>query len=486
MDIDIRIEPSKIQSNFENLALQSVNHLGILSTLIYLFLGALDWFFVEENFFIFILFRLIVIFIGVIFWILGQVYQWRTEVSFYILLLLPILHLSWAFTQVNLPFTIVYFAEYSLILLASSFLILWKPIHTQIIIFVVILSLASSYLIFQTSEVDINGYFLNGGFLLVFVLLFIFPINKMRYEQALRKIKIELTAEKSKSQLYIQHVEITKQKGLVENQNKTLQIQKEQLEVTFQQITDSLHYAQRIQKAILSDEQKGLEYFNSSFVFFKPRDIVSGDFYWFSNQKNKQIVIMADCTGHGVPGAFMTMLGTTALNEIINEGSIYEPDKILSALDQKILDNLQSGKNKVEDGMDIGVLVFDRSDRKIAFAGAKTPLYYKNNTQEVIQTIKGAKYPVGSSQFGNQKNFETQEIKWQEDTWFFLASDGFQDQFGGEEGKKFMKPEFRELLNRISLETTPEKAKQILENTLSQWQGKLPQTDDILVIGMKI
>ena len=266
--------------------------------------------------------------------------------------------------------------------------------------------------------------------------------------------------------------------------NQQLKMMLDTLEVQKNDIISSIEYAQRIQKAVLSDEEKGLQKFKNSFVFYQPRDIISGDFYWFSDLGEKQVVIMADCTGHGVPGAFMTMLGATALNEIINEGDVADPAEVLYLLDKKILQNLHSGKNTVEDGMDLGVLFFEKDQQRILYAGAKIPLYYKHPKSQ-MNIIKGSTFPVGSSQFQGKKKFENHQIDWQEDTWFYLASDGFQDQFGGENNKKFMIPNFRGLLSSMSHLGSEQQCSR-LQEAFGNWKQDKDQTDDVLVVGVQI
>jgi serine phosphatase RsbU (regulator of sigma subunit) len=259
-------------------------------------------------------------------------------------------------------------------------------------------------------------------------------------------------------------------------------------------ITDSLRYAQRIQKAILGGEDEIVQNFKQGFILFKPKDIVSGDFFWFSQfllegtpKKSLRILIAADCTGHGVPGAFMTVMGNALLDEIINERRIIEPHLILHELDKKIIATLQKQNASQNDGMDMVILVLEENalgERKAHFAGAKNPLYYVR--EEQIHEIKGSKFPIGSSQFKKEKKFETTTIPLLENDIFYLFSDGYQDQFGGQEAqsKKFMVKKFRNLLFQISnLEFATQKEK--LQAEFDNWKGKYEQTDDVLVMGIK-
>jgi serine phosphatase RsbU (regulator of sigma subunit) len=259
-------------------------------------------------------------------------------------------------------------------------------------------------------------------------------------------------------------------------------------------ITDSVRYAQRIQQAILGSEDEILQNFQQGFIYFKPKDIVSGDFFWFSQQffngnpkSMFRIVIAADCTGHGVPGAFMTVMGNALLDEIVNERHIVEPSQILQELDKKIIATLQKQNTTQNDGMDMVILAIEEKStgEKLAhFAGAKNPLYYVRNGN--IHEIKGSKFPIGSTQFKKEKIFSTTTMHLEEGDIFYLFSDGYQDQFGGQEKetRKFMVKKFRHLLHQIS-NTALTKQKEIIQNTFEDWQGKNEQTDDVLVIGIQ-
>ncbi len=257
-------------------------------------------------------------------------------------------------------------------------------------------------------------------------------------------------------------------------------------------ITDSLKYAQRIQKAILGSEEEILCNFKEGFIFFKPKDIVSGDFFWFSQlffntakKSSRRILIAADCTGHGVPGAFMTVMGNALLDEIVNERGITIPHLILHELDKKILATLQKQNFNQNDGMDMVVLVIEEKDdntKQVHWAGAKNPLYYIRNGE--IHQIKGDKFPIGGNPLKNSKIFCTHTLTLEEGDIFYLFTDGFQDQFGGEENKKYMVKRFRNFLFNISQLPMNEQHEKIAQE-FSSWKGKREQTDDVLVMGIK-
>lgn len=267
------------------------------------------------------------------------------------------------------------------------------------------------------------------------------------------------------------------------------QLQYEMLEEVNQKMMDSINYASRIQKAILGDSSEITNQFKDAFVLFKPKDIVSGDFYWYTqrNEGQEKILITADCTGHGVPGAFMTVMGASLLNEVINNNDVFNPREILEELDRKIIaaTNRQElhGGERLNDGMDMQVVLVDDRSSKLYFAGAKNPLYRIRAGE--IEMFKGAKFPVGSTQYKKGKAFELIELDIQSGDKFYLASDGFQDQFGGKQGKKFLRKRFRELLLSSS-EEGMNNQKEKMKKVLKSWSRGYRQTDDILVVGFEV
>jgi len=286
----------------------------------------------------------------------------------------------------------------------------------------------------------------------------------------------------------------------IKTQNLTIQNKNDYLSDAYQQITDSVMYAQRIQNALLGEPELITSHFPEAFILLKPKDIVSGDFYWFSNlnigqnefstsqgsppiSENLKFLVAADCTGHGVPGAFMTVMGSNFLDEIVNEQKITDPAEILYNLDQKIAQALKQENTQVNDGMDLAMLVWNEAQEEIYFAGAKNPLYYVR-ANEIFQ-IKGSAFPIGSHQYKSIKNFKTHRLKVQKGDIFYMFSDGFQDQFGGKQNRKYYKKNFREFLLRIS-HFQLEEQKLALNKEFRDWKGTNEQTDDILVVGVKV
>lgn len=267
-------------------------------------------------------------------------------------------------------------------------------------------------------------------------------------------------------------------------------MQRSALEIRDKQVTDSIRSAMRIQTALQPPIDKLQTQFSDVFILHLPKDIVSGDFYWFHEKENKGLVyvIVGDCTGHGVPGAFMTMLANTTLNKIIIDLDIDKPDEVLYKLDTEITQLLSQGKYKQSEGMDLTILVLNKNEKQILFAGAKNPLLWVRNGK--LERVKGSIYGIGGRKFDDKpKVFTSFSTPYQPEDIFYLTSDGFQDQFGRrknhEKVKKYMVKNFRELLSKISA-LPMEEQKYLLENEFTTWKGKEKQTDDILVMGLKI
>jgi len=223
----------------------------------------------------------------------------------------------------------------------------------------------------------------------------------------------------------------------VEERTAEINHQKEIIEKKNEDITASINYAKHIQRVVLPEESRIAQAFEQSFILFKPRDIVSGDFYWFQEKttpegREKIIITAVDCTGHGVPGAFMSLIANEILNEIVNEKGILEADKILNELHKSVRKVLKQDQSDNRDGMDMSLCVIDKESKTIEFAGAKNSLIYVQN--EEIATLKGDKYPIGGLQHGVERIFTKQFISYKDaPISCYMLSDGYQDQFGGEE-----------------------------------------------------
>ena len=259
--------------------------------------------------------------------------------------------------------------------------------------------------------------------------------------------------------------------------------QKDKIELQQKALEESLEYASSIQSALLPDLRYLYKLFPQSFVLFKPRDIVSGDFFWYARKGSRVAVTAADCTGHGVPGAFMSMLGISFLNEIVSK-SIPRANTILNRLRENVMKALhQTGElSENKDGMDISLCVIDLNEMELDFSGAFNPLYLIRNG--VLIETRGDKMPIGINAVV-EKSFSNHTIKLEEGDLIYLFSDGYPDQFGGPHDKKFKYSSLKDLLVRIHRKPM-ETQKKELERSFIRWKADSEQVDDVLLIGIKI
>ena len=259
----------------------------------------------------------------------------------------------------------------------------------------------------------------------------------------------------------------------------------EELASINEDITSSIRYAQRIQQAILPPDEIIKKYIPESFVFFRPKDIVSGDFYWVSEINGAVKFTAIDCTGYGVPGAFMSIIGHNSLDKIVNELNVSRPASILNELNKSISDILrQKGNdNGIKDGMDIALVSIDYSKKKIEYAGAFNPFYLFRDGK-LIET-KANKFAIGSFNNNSNREFINHEFDLRKGDVIYLFSDGYPDQFGGPKGKKYMHRPFKEFLKSIHQKPIKEQH-QLLENEFLTWLGSYEQTDDVIVMGVRV
>lgn len=249
-------------------------------------------------------------------------------------------------------------------------------------------------------------------------------------------------------------------------------------------INDSINYAKRIQNAILPDTEVINKALPDSFILYKPRDVVSGDFPWFV-QSNESIFIAAvDCTGHGVPGALLSLIGYFLLNDIIKSRGVTDPGKILDMLDEGVTQTLRQDRDNsmTKDGMDIALCRINTKTRAVEYAGAHRPLYVMKG--DAMEEVKGDKFPIGGGMAKNQTNFMTSKITLQKGDSIYFSSDGYPDQFGGPQVRKFGSKRLRELIERIHHLPASESLK-IFDKEWEEWRGDQKQTDDVLLIGIK-
>jgi serine phosphatase RsbU (regulator of sigma subunit) len=306
--------------------------------------------------------------------------------------------------------------------------------------------------------------------------------------QEVVKQKDEILAKNT--ELEQQQEEILAQREEIEKRNHLLADANESLHESNRNITSSINYAKRIQEAMLPNPSKLSKTLPHFMLFFDPRDIVSGDFYWFyeRDKGKKQWIAAVDCTGHGVPGAFMSLVGMNQLNDILDKtDEDLQPNEILNKLNLRIRRGLKQDETQNRDGMDMALCMIDHEARTISFAGAKNPLVIIN--EKGIQTIKGDRIPIGGLQKEGGHRFTNHQFSLDEfsaETTFYMFSDGFQDQFGGIRGsEKYTSKRFRELLASI-YHKSPENQIEILKSTLREWIGHEKRLDDILVVGFRV
>jgi len=399
---------------------------------------------------------------------------------------------------------------------SASFFIVIKSIRGKIegawiigtgsLIFLFFLGFIIVLSMFNNLNISIHSIFL---LILVFFALISIPVSMSIYlarqfattNNNLEKklIEVETLSAKSLEQEKEKQKILETQKEILEIQVKerTSEIveQKTIIEEKNKDITDSINYAKTIQEAILPSIELKFKLFPDSFILFKPKDIVSGDFYWFAEKNGKKIIAACDCTGHGVPGALMSMIGNNILNQIVNEKGITSPSEILNFLHKEIRKTLnQEVQNENKDGMDIAIITFN-NESEIEFAGAQRPLWtirkidtgkstIDNSRSHQLTEIKGNKFAIGGLQSETERTFTNHKISLSKGDCIYIFSDGFADQFSDID-KKLMTSRFKELLISIQQKQMPDQ-EIFLADFIEKWRGAREQIDDILVIGLRI
>lgn len=287
----------------------------------------------------------------------------------------------------------------------------------------------------------------------------------------------------SENERVLEHKVVERTEEVVK-QKEEIQEKTKELETLFKQVTDSIHYAKRIQEAILPPLSLVKSILPESFILYKPKDIVSGDFYWIDKKNDWSYFAAVDCTGHGVPGAFMSIVGYNLLKDILNNSNAITPAAIMDKMNDGVANTLHSGSsdNQTKDGMDMTLCALNYNTLELQFAGAFNPLYIVRNN-ELLQ-FKADKFPIGMF-IGEKQNFTNNSVQLQNGDNVYIFSDGYADQFGGPKGKKYMAGNFRELLKEMS-KLSIENQSINLNQTIEEWRGNLEQVDDILVIGIKV
>ncbi|MBL4755677.1 MAG: SpoIIE family protein phosphatase [Flavobacteriales bacterium] len=366
--------------------------------------------------------------------------------------------------------------------IGAGMVVFWKLIYSYVAIGIALI--ANIVFLKLFSPLSLEDIMVNGGLLTFTVAIFSILLIQTRYNLTKKEIVARLALAESNEIL-------EEQKGIIEEKNKD--------------ITSSINYAKHIQQAVLPNFAEIDEVFKDHFVFYKPKDIVSGDFYWFANKGGKALIAACDCTGHGVPGAFVSMIGNNLLNQIVLEKDINDTSQILSLLNDGVKSVFTREKEQeAQDGMDMALLQFELGEphttpKSVQYSGAGNPLLFIRNGlvtsgiadeygfkpfEEDMGVWGGDRTPIGGSTATGYV-FKSESIELQEGDTMYIFSDGYPDQFGGEKGKKFMIKRLKQLLLSIQGECMV-RQKEILENTLEEWIGTNEQVDDLLVIGIRV
>ena len=417
--------------------------------------------------------------------LLGLVF--RKHISTELLILIPFLGISlqnaYMWSVMDVPMLQKHAFAYIALFIGAGMLVLWKPIWS--IGVVAVSFIANIFFLKANSLLSTQEILINGGMLVGTVAVIAIVLIHSRFALTKKEIIARLALAESNK-------ELAQKNDIIEEKNKD--------------ITDSINYAKRIQEAILPSKELKYKLFPDAFVLFQPRDIVSGDFYWFTEKNGRKLIAAVDCTGHGVPGAFMSMIGNAFLHQVVNEKGITSAAEILTQLRELIIGALkQTGaEGENQDGMDIALLSFNADGKTLEFAGANNPIWIvkrgdpstpavtQQNNETIVNTahlpqlieIKGDKQPIGIYT-GIPKPFTEHTINLEKGMEIYISTDGLADQMGGSTGKKLRQKSFKDLV--ISLHDIPMKEQElIIRKTLREWKGSFDQTDDILVIGIKV
>jgi phosphoserine phosphatase RsbU/P len=478
---DTEISESLVKQEFY----KSTERFNVITSWIGLFLNIIwcisDYYIINECFVQFLLLRIAVSSISGLLLMLRKIFNINIYVCIFVLALGISVQNAYMWSVMDIPHFQKHAFAYMVLFIGVGMLVLWEQKVSIALVVLTIIANIVFYLL--NSHLSMNEFLINGGLITLTVLIFCVFQIRTRYRFAFNDIRIRLKLELSKRVIEEKHAELVLQKIEIQNQ-------KDRLEVKNRETTDSINYAKNIQDALLPTEEDFKSYFKESFVFFKPKDIVSGDFYWIYEKDNLVFYATADCTGHGVPGGFMTMLGLSFLDDIIEGQKVQDPALALDLMRDKIISALNQTGNfgESKDGMDITICCIDKIKMELNFASANNDLYIvKNNlsgsNSNNLFEYKANRQPVGF--YHLNKPFSKQTILLEEGDCIYTFTDGYADQFGGPKSKKFRYKQFQEILSNNS-HLNFNTQKNILSTTLDNWKNDLEQIDDILVIGVKV
>ncbi len=399
----------------------------------------------------------------------------KLNISIYVCLFVLVLGISvqnaYMWSVMDIPHLQKHAFAYMVLFIGVGMLVLWEMRLSMILLVTTIISNIFFYVV--NSPLTVDEFITNGGLLVLTVLIFCVFLIRNRYRLTYKEIKSRLELEKSKA--------------LIEHQ-------KEEVDEKNEEIISSLRYAKRLQEALLPPKNLLDNFFKEKyFILYNPRDIVCGDFYWArkikstpvdGKSKDYLLLAVADCTGHGVPGAFMSLLGSNFLHQSAVEKGVNTPAEALDFLNQKIITTLNHGYGEIEirDGMDISLVAIDLESKELAYSGANNPIYIIRNKS--LETLKANKQAIGNMN-DVVMPYTNNTIQLQENDCIYLFTDGYADQFGGPKGKKLMRKVFEETLIENSNKPM-EQQKLALETTFNNWKGDLEQVDDVCVVGIRV
>jgi serine phosphatase RsbU (regulator of sigma subunit) len=396
----------------------------------------------------------------------------RLNIDIYTCLFLLVLGISvqnaYMWSVMDIPHLQQHAFAYIALFIGVGMMVLWEVKLSLVLMAVTVISNIVFFVL--NSPLTVQEFLTHGAMLTLTVVVFCVFMIRTRYRLTYKEIKSRLELAYSKKIIEIEHATVTEQK---------------------KEILDSINYAKRIQSAMLTSENIFSKYLKNYFVLFKPKDIVSGDFYWATPiSEHKFILITADSTGHGVPGAMMSMLNISCLNEAVNERKLLSPAAILNHARQRIISSLAEDGSAEggKDGMDCSVVVFDFEHKQITYAAANNPIWIvrfsNNNTEAELIDLKPDRMPVGKHD-KDKEPFSEHTFELQDGDVVYTLTDGFADQFGGVKQKKFTYKKLKEMLLKINTNGCNDQ-KAYLTNVFTEWKGKLDQVDDVLIIGVKV
>lgn len=468
---DITIPASVVKEEFYKSTEKAhivVSWIGISLNLVW-FLG--DYLSIREFWIPFLVFRIVVSGISAIALLAKNFLNISIYTCMFILVLGISVQNAYMWSVMDIPHLQKHAFAYMVLFIGVGMLVLWEM---KLSIILLVTTIISNIIFFVlNSPLTVDEFITNGGLLVLTVLIFCVFLIRNRYRLTYKEIKSRLELEKSKA---------------------LIEIQKEEVDEKNEEIISSLRYAKRLQEALLPPKNLLDSFFKENyFILYHPRDIVCGDFYWArkikttpteGEPKDFLLIAVADCTGHGVPGAFMSLLGSNFLHQSAVEKGVNTPAQALDFLNQKIITTLNHGygEEKIRDGMDISLIAIDLETKKLAYSGANNPIYIVRN--KTLETLKANKQAIGNM---NEVAlpFDNEVTQLHNGDCIYLFTDGYADQFGGPKGKKLMRKQFEEVLIENS-EKTMQEQKQALENTYNNWKGNLEQVDDVCVVGIRI